>query len=430
MKNKSLGYSLLSLGLILSLSGCSSSIGASAVYKMEKNRQIKPEKTASERLQEITSSEAETSMGEQDMGTEGKERAKYSNADLKLYNALAKSEGTITFSPYSLRNCIGLVYNGTNDTVKEMIDKEFGFGSKGLDYYNNYDKSLNMGNEYGVAVANKAYIRDENELNLELLNTSNVEKIDMGDSFKASEIMNKYISDNTKEKIQNLIEPDNITPDTSLVAINCLYFKQKWEQKEKDINWKSNGYITSFGDTTKDVKIAKEVGDLDVLRLKYDDCDYSMYIICDNYESDKKNVDDYLNNLSMEEYMDILDFSNYEGLKDYGEVFYNVPEFKMDCKFSLKKYMIENGYESILGPTAFEKLGDVSVSDILQGTYIDVNKEGTEAAAATAMIMKTNSVMLDDVKTKTILVDDTFHFAIKDDKTNEILFMGRVDDIK
>lgn len=435
---RKIGYSILSLGLVLSLSGCTA--GATGVYQAHKRAVNSSEvsdrvreamstlesSSSSENESESSSENESVSVGENEVGTQ----VKYSSADLKLYNSLIKDYENLTFSPYSLRDCIGLIYNGSNDVVKAMLDKEFGFGTRGLDHYNNYDKSLSMGKEYGVAVANKAYVRDLDELNLEVLNTKNIEEADMNETVKTSEMMNKYISDNTKEKIKNLIKPEHITPETSLIAINCLYFKQKWEQDEREINWKDSNIVKGFGDTTSDITIAKEVGDLDVLRLKYDDCDYSMYIICDNAESDTKNVDKYLSEISIDEYMDILDFSNYEGLKGYDKIYYSVPEFKMDQKFSLIKYLKDNGYEGLLGFDSFNKLGDVHISDVLQGTYIDVNKEGTEAAAATAIVMKTNSAMIEPSKIKDIIVNDTFHFVIKDDITNEILFMGRVDDIK
>lgn len=419
--------SLLVLGIVLSLSGCSIATSIGTVTYEENKRSIKPDKDLSERVRELSEDSTSESEGEIEDDTS----MKYSKADLKLYNSLIKDEANITFSPYSLRNCIGIIYNGCNDEVKEMLDTEFGFESRGTDYYNEYEKSVSMGDDYGVAIANKAYIRDEKELKLDLLNTNDIEKMDMRNAVKACEIMNKYISDNTKEKIQNLIKPENITPSTSLVAINCLYFKQKWTQDEKEVNWKQSGYIKAFGDTSKDLAMVKEVDGLDILRLKYDDCNYSMYIICDNEESTTKNVDSYLSNISIEDYMNILEFEGYEGLKDYDEVYYVVPEFKMENQVSLIKYFVDNEYEDLLSSIALNKLGDIRISEILQGTFIDVNKEGTEAAASTAIISKCNSVLIEDnIKTKNVIVDDTFHFVIKDDITGEILFMGRVDNVE
>lgn len=392
--------------------------------------------TESETTEEITeeTSEAEETVEETEETTEenvgvadGKD-----TATLNLYKNLVTKENNFAFSPLSLNGCFGIIYDTAGGSTKEEIDSVLGFNSRNADFYKQYKDSLSFNGEYGVKMSNTAYINEslKDLLNTEYLNGDiKVEAFDEG----ITDRINNKVSEDTNGLIKELFEDDSITYDTASVLVNALYFKQKWNFEKTNIStWNGSDRELEAFKGELNGGFCKEVNDnIDVLMLPYDTDDadesYSLYIVCDNVDSKENNVDKFIESLSQEEFNDLFDYRTFGMSENYTNVEFYVPEFKMESKMNLTENLKEMGLKTAMSDQAdFSKFGPLMIDEVMQAVYVDVNSEGTEAAAATGITMKVMSLAPEDKIIKTVVADSDFVFAIKDNINDVVMFMGRV----
>lgn len=366
------------------------------------------------------------------------EQSKIENKTIiDMYNTFKVEDSNWAFSPYSLTDCFSLVYTAAEGNTQKELDSVFGFANTEVDFYRNYDESLVFDGKYGVKVSNNAYISDKYQ---DLVNKDfiggDISFIDVTTPDMAVRKINTQVSEDTNNKINNLLTVESIQRDTTAVLVNALYFNMTWDHEKDFLYWRGDHKVDCFTNNL-DLQNVKEVGNIDILRLPYESIEggnqYSMYIICDNDMSEKAEVDAFMESVDYEELECLLDFSNYTGLKGYdGGGHFDIPEFKIEYKSSILNGLKDLGLNQSLSNNAqFNKSGiNMKISDVIQAVYVDVNHKGTEAAAATALIMDAcTSHETRPRRIKNVVARDTFTFIIKDDTDNNILFMGRVTDL-
>ena len=352
-----------------------------------------------------------------------------------LYAKLAAENSDFMFSPYSLKDAFAILYPAAGGASKEQLETVFCLSEENAQKLKDMDASMVFEKGNGVRSANRAFI------NKALLNSVHPEVLGTGDvditRFGAGSVryINKWIAGQTNNRIMDLIPEGAVTSETNSVLVNCLYFLMHWDSYPWHIAFNGTD-VPSFSDDTS-LRNIKEDGDIDILRLPYQrlhDGDarehlYAMYIICDNAENTEDRVDAYMNGLTDEKLAELLDFSENYGLPGYTDADYNVPCFEMQNTFSLKQPLTELGLSAPFDPAEadFSRFGDVCISEVVQGTFIRCDDKGTEAAAATAIVLETAGAPVEMPKVwKHVVADSTFAFAIRDEVTGEILFMGRV----
>lgn len=343
---------------------------------------------------------------------------------LKLFKEyMAANEGkNFVFSPYSIRDALSLLAPAADEVALKEFKDVLGI-TEDRTCFEVLD-TLAKGKE-GFDVANKAYLSDtlyEGEINTEYLDVDDFQTINMaGDG---ADIINSWVSDVTKDKINNLVSKDAIT-DSALVLVNALYFNQKFKEtyEESSLSWNNGDGYVSFVGSAESADVLEPNEDIDVLRLKYADTDYSLYIICDNNNSQEKGVANFIKGLSAEEF----DALFKEGEKEFDKVTFAVPNFEIDSKDSVANMLGNLGMQAAFDSqnSHFSKLGNVYVSDVIHGAYIKTDKTGTEAAGATAITMERCSATIDEV-TKHVVADSDFMFVVRDTKMNATLFAGMV----
>jgi serpin B len=356
-------------------------------------------------------------------------------SDLCLYNGLVDKSQNFVFSPYSIRDCFSLLYDGVSGDSKNEMNEILGFSTRSTGYYRNYDKYISS--DSGLHVGNKGFVQDvyKEELNTDILGTDSIDYFSMEDD--PVQKINGYVADETKDKIVNLLPKESISEDTMLVLVNALYFNKSWSFDDDFIWWQDDKRYSAFSSEDYPIQNVKEANEnIDVLRLVYDadknspleSHTYSMYIICDSSDSKTHNVDDFLENISSEEFENLLNFNDYAGLKDYDKVSCTVPNFTINCTDSISSKLSNLGLGSMFKKSDdFSKIGPLYINDVFHGAYINVNSTGTEAAAATAITMYELASRVETVeKIKYVQADSDFVFVLKDDTANNILFMGRV----
>ena len=239
-----------------------------------------------------------------------------------------------------------------------------------------------------------------------------------------------FLNRQTKNKIKDLIPVGAITSMTRLVLTNAIYFKGTWIMEFDKTKTRQENFTTSQGETVKadmmsltgdDVKFNyAEDGYVQILELPYKGEEVSMLILLPE-EGDMGTLEYSLDNEQLQEWKNMLEET---------EVEVYLPKFEFDTKYFMKEDLSYMGM-----PTAFSEEADFSgmtgekdlfISKVIHQAYVKVDEEGTEAAAATAVIMKNESIAAP--MKKVFRADRPFIFIIQKKNTGNILFMGRVSD--
>ena len=349
-------------------------------------------------------------------------------ADLLSAEASGKN---IMFSPTSLNFALGMIAEGAKGETKEILDDYLGtndFAAYAKEYldkikaYNTEDESY--GYQSKVKIADAVWVDNGLTLQEKFKNTvsdsfgAEVEAVDFSAAEKTCDVINSWCDKNTEGLIPKIITPDLINDNTGLCLTNSLYFESGWSGEP----WKVSDTEESFGKKEK---------------TKYMTCTGDQY-----YENDKATAfgRDYANGLS---FIGILpndegDF-NLEDL-DIGGLLKSNPEYdEVDCKMPklnfetstvLNDMLSSLGLDNLFSSNAdFSGIADqnVNVDTILQKTKLELDENGTKAAAVTAVTMECMSAAVEkETIIKTVELTRPFAFLIYDRSNDEILFIGKV----
>lgn len=352
-------------------------------------------------------------------------------ADMLSAEASGKN---IMFSPTSLNFALGMIAEGAKGETKEILDDYLGtndFAAYAKEYldkikaYNTEDESY--GYQSKVKIADAVWVDNGLTLQEKFKNTvsdsfgAEVEAVDFSAAEKTCDIINSWCDKNTEGLIPKIITPDLINDNTGLCLTNSLYFESGWSGEP----WNVSDTEESFGEKEK---------------TKYMTCTGDRY-----YENDKATAfgRDYANGLS---FIGILpndegDF-NLEDL-DIGGLLKSNPEYdEVDCKMPklnfetstvLNDMLSSLGLDNLFSSNAdFSGIADqnVNVDTILQKTKLELDENGTKAAAVTAVTMECMSAPAENEPIiKTVELIRPFAFLIYDRSNDEILFIGKVTSI-
>lgn len=243
---------------------------------------------------------------------------------------------------------------------------------------------------------------------------------------EARQQINRWVEERTNNRVKNLLGELDVTQLTRLVLVNAIYFKAAWQHpflkdKTRDDVFHAAG---------KDVQIKMmhqsdsfryaEDADTQVLELPYENDELSMVVFLPR---DKKGV------AKLEQTLTAAQVEGWLGKLAPRSVDVALPRFKVEARFELQRTLSEMGM-----PLAFSPMADFSgistsealmISKVIHQAFVNVDEEGTEAAAATVVVMMRAS---DGGKSVPFRADHPFVFLIRDKATGTILFAGRVND--
>jgi serpin B len=241
------------------------------------------------------------------------------------------------------------------------------------------------------------------------------------------QIINKWVEDKTNDKIKDLIPQNVIKPITRLVLTNAIYFKSPWQEKFKKNATKQEDFTLASGEKVKAPMMAKtekmsyvDEGKFRAVSIPYSAYALSMIVLLPKDSAGLTEMETGLSGVQFEQLL--------KKMKPH-EVNLKLPKFKVTSKFELADTLKKMGM-----PTAFTSAADFSgmttqdklyISAVIHKAFVDVNEEGTEAAAATAVIMLGTGKPQPSPKA-TFHADHPFVFLIRENQSGSILFMGRV----
>ena len=253
------------------------------------------------------------------------------------------------------------------------------------------------------------------------------------DTENARKVVNAWVEEKTKQKIQNVIPEGVFTTLTRLTLVNAIYFKGFWQnQFDKRATFKQRFFVSESEKTkvdmmhlTKTFKHVEGGGELEcqILELPYQGEDLSMVILLPHDTHGLARLEESLTHERLQQALASVSKSYPEKVK------VSLPRFKLSQQFKLKEILIKMGVTDMFSRFKADFSGinrgpeKLYVSDVVHKAFVEVNEKGTEAAAATAVAMMKRSP---EVMSNAIFcADHPFLFMICHKRSSAILFMGR-----
>lgn len=335
------------------------------------------------------------------------------------------------FSPLSVKLAFAMAANGAKGQTEDEIIKTLGI--ENIDNYNSYVKDLisyyatDNSDEYRKDVvfdiANSVWLNKDYLPNVEFSEefSDNVKKyyaasVSQVNNDNATNIINSWVSDKTNGLIDGIID----SPEFLSALVNACYFKANWQNKFEEYDTKKDTFTYRNGDKS-------EIDFMNITdNFKYY-ADDKVQLVSLPY-SGTKNISMYIA-LSNDKRMD---YSQYFDKCQYKNVHISVPKFKVEFSTALNDILKAMGIkkcfsvnEAEFQPMFKNYSDDISfyISKVLHKAYINVDEDGTEAAAVTAVLTEATGIEAPEILIE-FVADKPFTYIVRDNDNKEILFMG------
>jgi len=359
----------------------------------------------------------------------------------ELYSELDKNEN-IFYSPYSIFSALAMTYEGAKGQTANEMKSVFHFPENDIlrpNFAAIYNKLNKNDKSYELKTGNALWVQQDYPFLEDYLDTvetyygGKATNLDFVRKTEESrQTINTFIEKQTNNKIKDLIPTGILTKLTKLVLTNAIYFKGTWEW-EFD---KSDTYEQDFKITSDNIVKTQmmhmnpektsfnylENKNMQILELLYKNNEISMLILLP-----KENLDSIKSSLT---YENLKELKSQMQKTSLDEIY--LPKFEFDTKYFMKETLSSLGM-----PTAFsDGNADFSgmtgnknlfISSVIHQAYVKVDEKGTEAAAATAVVMREKSIG-PGAERIIFKADHPFIFLIQETETGNILFLGKVVD--
>lgn len=361
---------------------------------------------------------------------------KFATTFFKL--AAKKPDSNVVVSPYSVSTALSMAYNGAGSKTKTEMQDVLGYSGLSDEAVNQQNSSLykslmHVNPTSELTIANAMFANKNFEFLKAFMDSNQkyygakLETLDFADLSTVNKI-NNWVKDNTKSKIPSII--DKVAPDAILYLVNAVYFKGVWldefkkeetQQTEFKLN---NGTKKTVEMMNRSAKMSYFAGNnFQAVMLPYKDNRLQMCIFLPDKKS---NITAFINSLTPESWSEW----KQQFRKEEGHL--GLPRFKVEYKTELSEVLKAAGMPCAFEDSCadFKKMieQNAMISRVLHKTYLEVNEKGTEAAAATAIEMSVTSAPMNPKPPFEMICDRPFVVAIRDEKTNVILFVGAIVD--
>lgn len=357
---------------------------------------------------------------------------------IQLMDELRNKEGAhknIFFSPYSIASALTLTYNGSNGVTEQEMAEVLGLTGLSMEEVNEasliYMQLLNSpGQGVELLTANSVWVDAEYALKpafLENAGTSygaEILKAELS-SAETMDSINAWVNERTKGLIKEIL---NKPLDSAVRAylLNTLYFKGTWLHTF-DENLTQDGVFTTEEGTKLNMPMMhdthlygyKETGEWQAIRLPYRDSSMNMLVILPAEGTSLADIEKHL----------MQDPAAFNGPFEENMVQLSMPKYKVEYEAGLVDTLKHMGMKSAFGEGAdFSRMstGNLFISDVQHKAVLEVNEQGSEAAAATSVAMEESSLMITD--NKVMNINRPFFTVIEDEVTGAWLFMGSIYD--
>ena len=359
-----------------------------------------------------------------------------------LYGQLRQQPGNLFFSPESISTAFAMAYSGARgDTASEMAST-FHFTLPPAQLHPAMGALLNSLNAahpgYRLHVADALWAEKNFNFSDAFLKQTST---DYGASFNrvdfahspdaARQTINQWVEQKTEDKIKDLLPARSVTSATRLVLTNAIYFKGDWATQFDKAQTRDEDFHLAAGQAVRapSMHISEKLGYFNggtyqLVSIPYKTGELSMVVLLPNDNAGLPALEQSLTSAKLQQALNQL--------RGGAKVILTLPRFKMTQRFQLEDTLSAMGMAAAFkgGSADFSGMTgkrDFWISAAIHKAFIDVNEEGTEAAAATGIGMRSMAVAR--VEPPVVFrADHPFVFLLRDNRSGAILFMGRVTD--
>jgi serpin B len=360
---------------------------------------------------------------------------------LDLYHHLRGTEGNQFFSPFSISTALAMTYagacGGTADEMAKVL--HFTLDPKRLHpaFRALLAQAVGRGKkapQYQLSVANALWGQKGYGFLPEFLKTTRdsygavLKEVDfVGDAPQAVRVINEWVELQTRDKIKGVLRPDDLSENTRLVLTNAIYFKGNWLHKFLKKGTRPEAFHVTTDHSIKAPMMHRKgvcrhvaANDFQILELPYAGEHLAMLILLPKKTDGLPELEKHLSATWLAEQVARL---------RQAEAIVSLPRFKLTRRYDLVKALSTMGISSAFDPTAADFSGmsgstrKLFVSAVIHKAFVEVNEEGTEAAAATVVAEDAGA---DEPEPVQFRADHPFVFLIRDNRSGSILFLGRV----
>jgi serpin B len=362
---------------------------------------------------------------------------------MDLYHVLYNQGENLFYSPYSISLALAMAYAGARGLTEQQMAQALHFdlpqtalhaafnsleqalASRGQQIKENERFRLHIVNalwgqrDYVFLPAYLDLLAENYGAGMRLLDFQAA-------SEPARETINQWVAEQTEQRIKDLLPSGSINELTRLVLSNAIYFSAAWQRPFQSDNTQDGAFHLLDG-TQITVPLMEQTTNLgyyegdgvQVVELPYEGNELSMLILLpatDRFE----NVAQALNAQQLQTIVQEM---------VWDDVHLRMPKFGFEASIALKSALTKLGISDAFGGTAdfsgMDGKKDLFVSDVYHKAFIKIDEAGTEAAAATAVVMRLTAAPAEPKVTE-VIVDHSFLFAIRDNQSGTILFLGQV----
>jgi serpin B len=361
---------------------------------------------------------------------------------LALYHQLSHQAGNLFFSPESISTALAMAYAGARgSTASEMAEALHFTVPQGQLHpaMGALLRDLNAAHsDYQLNVANALWAQQGYtflDQFLNLLRTdygAGLQQVDFKAAPEAARgTINQWVEQKTQDKIKDLLSPGSLKPDTRLVLTNAIYFMGNWQTQFDKAQTKNDEFYLSQTKSAAAPMMHREGsfgyfdgGTFQVLEIPYKSNALSLIVLLPKERGGLPGLEDSMTASKMQQWL--------SRVAPVPKVIVSVPRFKSTQEFELSTALRALGMPQAFGSGAdfsgMTDKRDFAISAVIHKAFVDVNEEGTEAAAATAVTMRALAMHVTGPPPPVFRADHPFIFLSRDKGLRSILFMGRMTD--
>lgn len=365
---------------------------------------------------------------------------KNNNFSFELLNYVNNNDN-LFLSPFSVSSALAMTYEGAKGKTRTEMSKVLHFPDNNLIVNKSFSEIINKcqssrsSKYYTFNIANSLWAQKDFKFLHSYFETvtkyyhAPIQMADYKGNASREKVrlgINKWVESKTNDKIKDLISQNDLDDETKLVLVNAVYFLSQWqktfkkEATKKDVFYSFNEKLEKdFMHTSSRMKYLKGEK-YKMLEIPYKDDKASMVIIMPNENQD---FNEFKASFNAKQFTTVFNKASYENISLY------LPKFKIEFKTDLSQTLAKAGMKrAFSGRADFSGITckkNLKIDKIIHQTFINVDEAGTEAAAATAVIMKRVTSIRPSKKIE-FKANRPFMFVIRENSTGSILFIGQL----
>ena len=369
---------------------------------------------------------------------------------LALYQHLGRKPGNLFFSPFSIRTALAMTYAGAKGKTAEEMAAVLRFFPSDEELHASFARIIALlnaagGGMYEMAVANSLWAQEGSamlaaygELAARYYGGA-LYGVDFERAFEAARArINQWVEEKTNERIRDLIPEGGLNALTRLVLVNAVYFKGKWSEPFLEESTRDEPFYLEGGGKVRAPLMMKHdlTGYMEgkgyrAVNLPYQGEDLSMLVLLPEKRNGLTRLEQEFSTELLEDTVAQLEHCAVKLFLPRFKVVWGTEEISEVLKTLGMPAPFTRGVADFSGINRFAPPDERSlyVSNVFHKAFVETNELGTEAAAATAVVVTTLADMpARPRKTAVFRADHPFLFAIRERRSNAILFLGRVAD--